>query len=31
VDHRRLVRGDWTRIRRDLDAAANALWSSRPT
>lgn len=30
VDHRRLVRGDWTRIRKDLDAAADALWSARP-
>lgn len=30
VDHRRLVQADWTQIRIDLDAAADALWSARP-
>lgn len=30
VDHRRLVRADWTQIRKDLDVAADALWSARP-
>jgi 5-methylthioadenosine/S-adenosylhomocysteine deaminase len=30
VDHRRLVRGDWDAIRRDLDGAAETLWSARP-
>ncbi len=31
VEHRRLVRGDWSRIRTDLDHAASTLWSARPT
>ncbi|MGD0256885.1 MAG: amidohydrolase [Thermoplasmata archaeon] len=30
VDHRELVRGDWAKIRRDLDAAADTLWAARP-
>jgi len=30
VRHRALTRGDWTTIRRDGEAAAEALWSSRP-
>jgi 5-methylthioadenosine/S-adenosylhomocysteine deaminase len=30
VEHRRLVRGDWSAIRRDGEAAAEALWSARP-
>jgi 5-methylthioadenosine/S-adenosylhomocysteine deaminase len=30
VDRRRLVGADWTRIRADLDAAADSLWSARP-
>jgi 5-methylthioadenosine/S-adenosylhomocysteine deaminase len=30
VEHRRLVRGDWTKIRRDLEAAADTLWAARP-
>ena len=30
VRHRSLVRGDWTQIRRNGEAAADALWSSRP-
>jgi len=30
VRHRTLVHGDWTRIRRDGEAAAETLWSSRP-
>jgi 5-methylthioadenosine/S-adenosylhomocysteine deaminase len=30
VDRRRLVRADWTKIRSDLEAAADQLWASRP-
>jgi len=30
VQHRALTRADWTTIRRDGEAAAEALWSSRP-
>jgi len=30
VRHRTLVRGDWSTIRRDGEAAAEALWSARP-
>jgi 5-methylthioadenosine/S-adenosylhomocysteine deaminase len=30
VEHRRLVRGDWETIRRDLEAVADRLWAERP-
>jgi len=30
VRHRALTRADWSSIRRDGEAAAEALWSSRP-
>jgi 5-methylthioadenosine/S-adenosylhomocysteine deaminase len=30
VRHRTLVRGDWSAIRREGEAAAEALWSARP-
>jgi len=30
VEHRRLVRADWSTIRRDGEAAAETLWSTRP-
>ena len=30
VEHRRLVRADWSEIRRDGEAAAEPLWSARP-
>ncbi len=30
VEHRRLVRADWTAIRTELDAAAATLWANRP-
>jgi len=31
VRHRTLIRADWTTIRREGEAAAEALWSARPT
>jgi 5-methylthioadenosine/S-adenosylhomocysteine deaminase len=30
VEHRRLMRGDWDTIRRELDAVADTLWAARP-
>jgi 5-methylthioadenosine/S-adenosylhomocysteine deaminase len=30
VEHRRLVRGDWSRIRSDLEGVADVLWAARP-
>ena len=30
VRHRSLVRGDWHRIRREAEAAAETLWAARP-
>jgi len=31
VRHRALTRGDWSSIRREGEAAADSLWSARPT
>jgi 5-methylthioadenosine/S-adenosylhomocysteine deaminase len=31
VRHRALVRGDWNKIRREAENAAEPLWSARPT
>jgi 5-methylthioadenosine/S-adenosylhomocysteine deaminase len=30
VEHRRLVRAEWSQLRRDLETAADSLWAARP-